>query len=120
MLLPKAVYRTIENTKDALIDIPEDISRMASHIGKFILDNPETVAACVGIGISLLRASRSLVVSHRVAQQNHRADFTFYDPHSGFRWDLKRKLTNNDRMIIGKRIKNGEDMYDILKNIRAI
>ena len=84
------------------------------------IGNPEKVVAGIGIGIAVLKASQSLVVSHRVKMERRRIDHTYYDPSTGFHWDLVRKATNADRAQILERKKNGESIVTILKDLKLI
>ncbi len=118
MLIPKFVIRTIENTKDAVIDIPDTLN--PDKLTAWAINNPETVASLIGLAISMRHVIRSLIVSHRVNKQQYRKDHTLYDPHSGFTFDLRRKLTNNDYNEIYRRQAEGEVLYNILKDIKAI
>ena len=120
MLFPKNVVRVFENTKDAIADIPYDFNNNANKIGEFIINNPEIVASMVGLAFSMRHVIRSLIVSHRVKQQQYRKDHTLYDPHSGFTFTLRRKLTNNDYAEIYTRQDNGEKLYNILNEINVI
>lgn len=45
---------------------------------------------------------------------------TLYDPHTGIRWDLRRKLTNDDRIEIVSRERSGESLDTILCDMRLI
>lgn len=115
------LYGFIENCKDAgfdffFNDIPNKIGKIASWIGR----NPEKAAAYAGIAISILRASQSIVVSQRVRNEQLRQDYRYYDPSNHIHWDLCRKLSNYDKTEILRRRKNGEDVYDILKDLRAV
>lgn len=106
--------------KDVNLTFSVNMNDTVKKIKQLIFGNPEVTAACIAATVSLLRASKSIVVSHRVNKSNRRQDYTYYDPHTGFRWDLSRKLTNSDRKIITRLSAEGRDMYDILSTIDAI
>jgi len=118
--MSKVVYAFTENSKDALIDVAGDISAKVIKAANWILNNPELVIGGLTSLTMLLRASRSLVVSQRVYSERNRINHTYYDPHTGHHWDLRRKLSNNDRIEISKRSKDGEDMYDILRSMGVL
>ena len=81
------------------------------------LDTPSKIALTIGVGAFLLKASQSLIVSHRIFEENRRQDRTYYDPSSHMRWDLRRKPSNYERAEILRRRETGEDIYDILKSL---
>lgn len=84
------------------------------------IDNPEKVVAIIGVTAALLKSSQSLVVNHRMKVERARIDHTYYDPSTGFHWDLCRKATNNDRMRITELKKQGLDTYTILTQLKLI
>lgn len=84
------------------------------------VNNPEKVIAVAGIAVAAMKASQSLVVSHRVKAERQRIDHTYYDPSTGFHWELRRAATNADRAKILERKANGEQIVDILKDLKLI
>lgn len=118
--MDKFLIALIENGFDASIDIVDDIKKHVNSIGNFIVNNPEATMSLLSIVIMLLRASQSLVVSHRTYSERNRIDHTYYDPSTGHHWQLRRKLTNLDRQAITSRKRQGEDVFDILSDIHAI
>lgn len=101
-------------------DILKTLNSNAQKAFSYITNNPEKVAAAIGATIALCNATKHLQVTHRVNSQNRIKDKTYYDPSTGFRWSLKRKMTNNDRLVITSRKKNGEDVAYILQDLRLI
>lgn len=118
--MSKKIRAAIDNLIDGGIDIYHDASEKARKVGTWVIENPQTTVSILSSIALLLRASQSLVVSHRLHSEHRRADYTYFDRRSGHRWQLRRKLTNRDRAIIDNRKNRGDDMYDILYDIRAI
>ena len=97
------------------------ISKGLIKVGHWISENPEAAAAiAVPIIVSGIHSGQSLIVSHREKQKVDRADLTWYDRSTGLRWDLKRKMTNNDRQVITKAKADGMDSIDILMKLNLI
>ena len=71
-----------------------------------------------GIG-ALCQVARVL---RPTSQEKHdkRVDRQYYDPSTGIHWELRRKPTNNDRIELVRRKRNGENTEDILKDLRLI
>lgn len=118
---------TNKNEKDILAMLKEKVEDFgeaavdaASRGAQWAINNPEKVVAGIGLGIGVLQASRSLVVSHRVKMERKRIDHTYYDPSTGFHWDLRRAATNKDRAEILARKKAGEDIVQILLDKKLI
>ena len=96
------------------------VSDKVSNGVNWAINNPEKVVAGIGIGIGILQASRSLIVSHRVHTERKRIDHTYYDPSTGFHWKLRRAATNADRAEIINRKQAGEDIVKILTDLKLI
>lgn len=86
----------------------------------WVIEHPTETVGIVSLGVSGLKASQSLVVSHRTNKERDRIDRTYYDPSTGFHWSLRRKPTNQDRIEISKRKCAGEDVGKILTDLRLI
>lgn len=112
--LPKKHYKIDVN------GIKNDISSKINSILTYAADHPELVTAATALILGSRQILRSLIVSHRVNKENRRKDYTLYDPHTGFHYQLCRKLTNNDYVEISRRQALGEPMHDILWDIHAM
>ena len=87
----------------------------------WVIDNPEAAAAIVvPITVNGLRSAQSMIVSHREKKKAERVDYTWYDRSTGLRWDLKRKMTNNDRQAIMEMKARGMSTIEILNTLRLI
>lgn len=82
--------------------------------------NKEMLIIAAPVAIAALRSGQSLVVNRRVKSERSRIDHTYYDPSTGFHWDLRRKVTNKERAEILKRKENGQDIYTILSQMKLI
>lgn len=109
-----------EQVKMKVSEIANKVSIKVRDGIQWGLDNPELAIAGIASVAALIRSTRSMVVSHRVATERNRIDHTYYDPSTGFHWDLRRKPTNNDRAEILRRKALGQDMYTILTEMRLI
>ena len=49
-----------------------------------------------------------------------RREKQIYDPSMGFYWEIKRPLTNNQKLIIEHRHRNGEGYGKILREMRLL
>lgn len=117
--------KKLQDFKNAIVDKAIKVKNYAIDLGikgiHWVADNPEiTTAILVPTAIAAVKSSQSIIVSHRVNKQNERSDRTWYDRSTGFRWDLKRKMSNNDRMIISKMKAEGYDTIDILMKLNLI
>ena len=114
------VRNKFDKVRETSIDILSTAQDKACKAGKWIADNPQASVSIITSIALLLRASQSLVVSHRINSERNRINHTYYDRSSGHHWQLRRKLTNRDRAIIDRRKKNGDDTFDILYDLGVI
>lgn len=96
------------------------VANTVSNGIQYGVDHPEVVIAFIGATAALARSCQSITVNRRVKMERKRIDHQYYDPSTGMHWDLCRKATNQDRAEILRRKANGEDMYDILRQLRLI
>ena len=117
MLIPRLpkTHNTIDTNA-----IKNDISSKIDGILTYATDHPELVTAITALIFGSRHILRSLIVSHRVNKENRRKDYTLYDPHTGFHYQLCRKLTNNDYVEISRRQELGKPMHEILWELGAI
>lgn len=71
------------------------------------------VSSIIGIVFKAVKSCRK-TGTERLADQR---DYGYYDPHTGIRWDLKRKLTNNEKHELRVRMEAGEPTEEILKDL---
>ncbi len=109
-----------EETKVKIDHLKWRAQQRAIQIENFIRDkggyaidwcatHPTEVIGGVTLLVSGLKASKSLVVTHRTNKERHRIDHTYYDPSTGLHWDLRRKANNSDRIAIADAKKRGDD-----------
>lgn len=91
-----------------------------SKAGNWVVRNKELVVVTAPVLIAGIKSGQSLIVSKRVKDERKRIDNTYYDPSTGFHWDLRRKATNADRAEILKRKKLGYETGDILKQLNLL
>jgi hypothetical protein len=114
----------LENVKESAKDFGQRAKDEAKRIGAqttaFVQRNKELIVVCVPVAIAAIKSGQSLIVNRRVAKERDRIEHTFYDPRTGFHWELKRKPSNADRAEIIRRREGGQDMYRILKEMNLI
>ena len=98
----------------------EQAKAKAIQVGKCVTENKEMVALGVPVAIAAIRSGQSLVVNRRVKKERSRINHTFYDPSTGFHWDLRRKPTNLDRAEFLRRKEAGQSTEDILRAMNLI
>lgn len=91
----------IEKTKQEAVEFARKAAEEAAHVGskavRFAVDNKEMLIASIPVVIAVVKPGQTVLVNRRVKNERKRIDHTYYDPSTGFHWDLKRKATNKDR-----------------------
>ena len=94
---------------------------LASQGIQWGIDHPEIVTAVgVPVTIAAIRSSQSLIVSHRINKERKIVERTWYDHSNNFRWDLRRKMTNNDRKLLLQYKASGLSSEEALSKLRLI
>lgn len=72
------------------------------------------IAVCIGsVAVPIIQKSRRNYIDFR-------RDRMIYDPSMGFYWETKRNLTNNQKLMIEARHRNGEAYGEILKDMKLL
>lgn len=101
--------------------ISKQVGKTKDSIIAWCEENPtEAATIIVGLGVAGFKSSQSLIVSHRNQVERNRIDKTWYDPHTGMHWDLKRKPTNNDRIAITEMLREGLSAGEALDRRKLI
>lgn len=109
--LKQAFDKTAEWTKGA-----------ASKAWEFVKDKENrevlvTVGGAIVGGLIGLKKYRS---ANNAQLERDRIDHTYYDPQTGAHWELRRKLTNDERAELMARRRRGEFTEDILDDMRVL
>ena len=116
------------DSKNIKVETIKEFGRKASTQARYALsqaviiieDNKELILASIPVVVALLKTGQSVSVNKRLRKERERIDNTYYDPSTGFHWELRRKATNKDRAEILRRKNNGQDTYTILKQMGLI
>lgn len=125
MIFPINTYKYITQKRDIFSNKQKktfgpDVKASITKGISYICNNPEKIGVAIGATTALLRASQSIVVSHRVKSEQRRMERSYYDPSSRMHWDLRRKLNNYEKSELIRRRKNGENSYDILRDFGVL
>lgn len=83
---------------------------------EWCVDNKETLIL-LGTGAGAAINGLSKLSSTRRTEEKR---VEYYDPHTGAHWQLKRRLTNDERAELMRRQRNGEYTEDILEDMRVL
>ena len=86
----------------------------------FVQENEEAILVTVPIVMTLGTLVHNANVDYKMAQDRKRTTYTIWDPRHMHAWDLRRQLTNRERRELDRRVKNGENMADVLEDMRVL
>jgi hypothetical protein len=106
--------------KDKAKDVKSKVKSKAKDVKAWATDNKEeavTLAGAVIYGVvELAKISKRTTEDKR----QKRMDLTYYDPHTGIHWRLRRKLDNDERVELARRQRLGEYTEDILDDLGVL
>ena len=112
-----------EKLKDKLNEAKVKISEKASEAINWTKDNWQAVLAGAAVAIPLATSAVKLVRSLKGSaadKHEERMKNCYYDPSTGLHWDLKRMLSNSERIELMKRKRDGEYTEDILMDMKLL
>lgn len=112
-----------EKLKDKLNEAKEKVSEKASEAINWAKNNWQAVLAGAAVAIPLATSAVKLVKSLKGSaadRHEERMKNCYYDPSTGLHWDLKRMLSNSERIELMKRKRDGEYTEDILMDMKLL
>ena len=112
-----------EKLKDKLNEAKEKVSEKASEAINWTKDNWQAVLAGAAVAIPLATSAVKLVKSLKGSaadKHEERMKNCYYDPSTGLHWDLKRMLSNSERIELMQRKRDGEYTEDILMDMKLL
>ena len=85
------------------------------HSWQILYATPFVISAATGL-VKLVKTVKGSAAD----RHEDRMEKCYYDPSSGFHFDLKRELRNSDRIEILQRKREGENIEDILTDMRLL
>ena len=112
-----------EKLKDKLNEAKEKVSEKTSEAINWTKDNWQAVLAGAAVAIPLATSAVKLAKSLKGSAADRHEDRMkncYYDPSTGLHWDLKRMLSNSERIELMKRKRDGEYTEDILMDMKLL
>lgn len=112
-----------EKLRDKLSEMKVGLKNKAGEAWRWILDHAETILKITPVLLAIATGTVKFIRTVRGSAADRHEDRMkkcYYDPSSGFHWDLKRNLTNEERIEISRRKREGEFTEDILESMRVL
>ena len=94
-------------------DFRFEVEQKIKSSRNWILNHKQTIIFVAPLVIGMVRR-------RKYSKNKYNKSYSFYDEKFRHYWRLKREPSNNDWVIIDKRKNNGENMYDILKDLKVL
>lgn len=84
---------------------------------RFVKENREDLVVLVPLGVAAVTGLKKAAQKTTTDSERWRIDHTYYDPHTGRHWELRRKMSNRERMELEERQAAGELTGRILESM---
>lgn len=91
----------------------------ASEAYKWCVSHKEELLGLLPLALGAIGVIKKMKPSVQETERE-RIDTTYYDPHTGLHWQLRRKLTNSERAELARRQRLGEYTEEILTGMRVL
>ena len=108
-----------DKTKEKLKEAVPKIKKGAGECWTWLKDNREELVKFTPFVLGAIGLVKS-VKPTATQTERQRIDHTYYDPRTGLHWQLRRPLTNTERMELERRRRLGEDAGSILADMRVL
>lgn len=113
-----------EKVRQKIEDIRWKAKQKAIAAKEWVVNNKEVVILATPV---IIKAGKEIYKSHHktAAQkwqesERRRIETTYYDPSSGLHWKLNREPTNEERIVIDRKRREGYDVGEVLMSLGLI
>lgn len=108
-----------EKTKAKLKEAAPKVKKGAGEAWEWLKENREELVKFTPFILGAIGLVKSMKPT-ATQSERQRIDHTYYDPRSGLHWQLRRPLTNAERIELERRRRLGEDAGEILSSMRVL
>lgn len=108
-----------EKTKEKLKEAAPKVKKGAGEAWGWLKENREELVKFTPFILGAIGLVKSMKPT-ATQTERQRIDHTYYDPRTGLHWQLRRPLSNSERMELERRRRLGEDAGDILSSMRVL
>lgn len=92
------------------------LKRLPRKTVEWVDTHRETAVLIGGAIVGIVNAAHKASQTRRTEEKR----YEYYDPHTGAHWQLRRRLTNDERAELMRRQRGGEFTEDILSDMRLL
>ena len=100
--------------------IKQKVKDKTDKFKNFVSRNKAIIIGSAPFAIALLSELNKAANRRERIREDRRKDSRIYDPMIGDYWELRRPLTNNERMMYQERVRHGESRGVILDDMDAL
>ena len=108
-----------KKTKAKLKEAAPKVKKGAGEAWEWLKENQEELVKFTPFILGAIGLVKSMKPTATQIERQ-RIDHTYYDPRTGLHWQLRRPLSNSERMELERRRRLGEDAGDILSSMRVL
>lgn len=109
-----------QRAKEILTTVGSKTKKALASGWSFVKENREDLVVLVPLGVAAISGLKKATQKTTADSERYRIDHTYYDPRTGRHWELRRKMTNYERMELEERQAAGELTGRILESMRLL
>lgn len=113
-----------EKIKQKIEDVRWKAKQKVAAAKEWVKENKEVVILAAPV---VIKAGKEIYKSHHKTaaqkwqeKERERIETTYYDPSSGLHWKLNREPTNEERIVIDRKRREGYDVGEVLMSLGLI
>lgn len=114
--MEKYTWKQIER-EEKIEDAKRKVKDKINKAKDFVARNKSTILITAPFALAFLSEANKAANRRERARDERRRECRIYDPSLGDYWELKKPLTNNERLEMTERINNGECRGSILDDM---
>ena len=117
--MERYTWKQIER-EEKIDAIKQKVKDKTDKFKNFVSRNKAIIIGSAPFAIALISELNKAANRRERIREDRRKDSRIYDPMIGDYWELRRPLTNNERMMYQERVRHGESRGVILDDMDAL
>lgn len=109
-----------KTAREILDEVIFKAKETAKKAATWAVDHKDEATALVITAVTAYAGIKKITRKTESAVERERIDHCYYDPSSGLHWQLRRPMTNRERIELSQRKRAGEPVEDILYDMRIL
>lgn len=109
-----------KTAREIFDDVIFKAKETAKKAATWAVDHKDEVTALVITAVTVCAGIKKVAGKTAIEVERERISHTYYDPSTGLHWQLRRPMTNRERIELSQRKRDGELIEDILDDMRIL